>query len=230
STSYARNSGLTASHFSFNIAGGRCEECMGEGRIKVSMQFMSDVELECEYCKGRRFKDHVLEAKYQGASICDVLEMTVDRAIEFFAEGNKSILTGKIIEKLHHLQDVGLGYIKLGQSSSTLSGGEAQRVKLASFLGKDSVKDRDRILFIFDEPTTGLHFHDIGRLMDAFNALIEHGHTILIVEHNIEVIKCADYIVDLGPEAGDRGGEVIYSGVPEGLAKSENSYTGIMIR
>ncbi len=228
-TPYARNSGLAASHFSFNIAGGRCEECMGEGRIKVSMQFMADVELECEYCKGKRFKSEVLEAKYQGLNISEILDMTVDRAIEFFSEG-KSATANKVVEKLHHLQDVGLGYIKLGQSSSTLSGGEAQRVKLASFLSKDSIKERDRILFIFDEPTTGLHFHDIGRLMSAFNALIEHGHTIVIVEHNIEVIRCADYVIDLGPDAGDGGGEIVYTGSPEGLATTQNSFTGQFIK
>lgn len=190
---------------------------------------MADVELECEYCKGKRFKSEVLEAKYQGLNISEILDMTVDRAIEFFSEG-KSATANKVVEKLRHLQDVGLGYIKLGQSSSTLSGGEAQRVKLASFLSKDSIKERDRILFIFDEPTTGLHFHDIGRLMSAFNALIEHGHTIVIVEHNIEVIRCADYVIDLGPDAGDGGGEIVYTGSPEGLATTQNSFTGQFIK
>ncbi len=223
---YSRTSGFTAAHFSFNIAGGRCEECMGEGRIKVSMQFMADVELECEYCKGRRFKSEVLEAKYRGANICDILDMTVDRAIEFFSERGNSTAAAKVVDKLSHLQSVGLGYIKLGQSSSTLSGGEAQRVKLASFLSKDGgSNERERILFIFDEPTTGLHFHDIERLLKAFDALIAHGHTILIVEHNVEVIKCSDYVIDLGLEAGDQGGEILFAGTPDQLCSVEHSYT-----
>ncbi len=224
---YSRHTGLTASHFSFNIAGGRCEECQGEGVIKVSMQFMADVELECEACHGRRFKTDVLDAKYRDRSICEVLEMTVDAAIEFFGEDRQSTLARKVVERLNHLQSVGLGYIKLGQSSSTLSGGEAQRVKLASFLGKDSLADsRDKILFIFDEPTTGLHFHDINRLLKAFSALIERGHTIVVVEHNMDVIKCADHVIDLGLEAGDRGGEVIFEGSPAELECDERSYTG----
>ncbi len=225
---YAKHSGLGASSFSFNIAGGRCEECQGEGIIKVSMQFMADVELECEACKGRRFKQEVLDVKYRGKSICEVLEMTVDAAIEFFGADLSSVTARKIVSRLSHLESVGLGYIKLGQSSSTLSGGEAQRVKLASFLGKDSAgaESREKILFIFDEPTTGLHFHDINRLLKAFAALIGRGHTIVVVEHNMDVIKCADYVIDLGPEAGDRGGEVIFEGTPEELAATPNSYTG----
>ncbi|MFI3259452.1 MAG: excinuclease ABC subunit UvrA [Rikenellaceae bacterium] len=225
---YSRNTGLSASHFSFNIAGGRCEECQGEGIIKVSMQFMADVELECESCKGSRFKPEVLAAKYRGRSICEVLDMTVDAAIEFFGEDKNNTLARRVVERLSYLESVGLGYIKLGQSSSTLSGGEAQRVKLASFLGKDSAGAvaRDRILFIFDEPTTGLHFHDINRLLRAFAALIERGHTIVVVEHNLDVIKCADYVIELGPEAGDRGGEVTFEGSPQDMMLAEGSYTG----
>ena len=186
---YAQHNGLGASAFSFNIAGGRCEECQGEGVIKVSMQFMADVELVCEACGGRRFRDEVLEVKYRGKSIYDVLEMTVDDAIAFFGEEEKNATCRRIVERLQPLQDVGLGYIKLGQSSSTLSGGESQRVKLASFLTKDSAQGG--VMFIFDEPTTGLHFHDISKLLAAFNALIERGHTIVIVEHNMDIIKCA---------------------------------------
>lgn len=194
---YAQHTGLGASSFSFNIAGGRCEECQGEGVIKVSMQFMADVELVCEACGGKRFRDEILEVKYRGKSIYDVLEMTVDDAIAFFGEDKKDPTCKRIVERLKPLQDVGLGYIKLGQSSSTLSGGESQRVKLASFLTKDSAQGG--VMFIFDEPTTGLHFHDINKLLAAFNALIERGHTIVIVEHNMDVIKCADWVVDLGP-------------------------------
>ena len=205
------------------MAGGRCEECQGEGVIKVSMQFMADVELVCEACGGKRFKDEILDIRYRGKSIYDVLEMDVDAAITFFSE-DKSATCRRIVERLKPLQDVGLGYVKLGQSSSTLSGGESQRVKLASFLSKDDT--RGQILFIFDEPTTGLHFHDIKRLLKAFNALIEQGHTILIVEHNMEVIKCADWVIDLGPEAGDEGGRVVYAGTPEGLEQCQESHTG----
>ncbi len=224
---YSRNMGFGASAFSFNIAGGRCEECQGEGIIKVSMQFMADVELLCESCKGSRFKAEVLEAKYRGKSISDVLEMTVDAAIEFFAaEGGTT--SKKIVDRLLPLQNVGLGYIKLGQSSSTLSGGEAQRVKLASFLSKDS--GSGHIMFLFDEPTTGLHFHDINKLLTAFAALIERGHTIVVVEHNMDVIKCADHIIDIGPEAGDNGGKVVYEGSPEELAKIDSSYTGSFLK
>lgn len=229
---YAKNMGLGASSFSFNVAGGRCEECQGEGVIKVSMQFMADVELECEACKGRRFKQEVLDVKYRGKSICDVLEMTVDAAIEFFGADQKSTLAQRVVGRLSYLESVGLGYIKLGQSSSTLSGGEAQRVKLASFLGKDTAgtESKDKIMFIFDEPTTGLHFHDINRLLKAFTALIDRGHTIVVVEHNMDVIKCADLVIDLGPEAGDRGGEVIFEGTPEELIMAKNSYTGQFLK
>ena len=221
---YAQHTGLGASSFSFNIAGGRCEECQGEGVIKVSMQFMADVELVCEACGGKRFRDEILEVKYRGKSIYDVLEMTVDDAIAFFGEDKKDPTCKRIVERLKPLQDVGLGYIKLGQSSSTLSGGESQRVKLASFLTKDSAQGG--VMFIFDEPTTGLHFHDINKLLAAFNALIERGHTIVIVEHNMDVIKCADWVVDLGPEAGTGGGRVVFEGTPRALEQCPDSYTG----
>lgn len=221
---YSQHTGLGASSFSFNIAGGRCEECQGEGSIKVSMQFMADVELVCEACGGKRFRDEILEVKYRGKSIYDVLEMTVDDAIAFFGQEKKDSTCKRIVERLKPLQDVGLGYIKLGQSSSTLSGGESQRVKLASFLTKDSAQGG--VMFIFDEPTTGLHFHDINKLLAAFNALIERGHTIVIVEHNMDVIKCADWVVDLGPEAGTGGGEVVFEGTPRELEKCPESYTG----
>ena len=225
---YAQHTGLGASSFSFNIAGGRCEECQGEGVIKVSMQFMADVELVCEACGGKRFRDEILEVKYRGKSIYDVLEMTVDDAIAFFGEDKKDPTCKRIVERLKPLQDVGLGYIKLGQSSSTLSGGESQRVKLASFLTKDSAQGG--VMFIFDEPTTGLHFHDINKLLAAFNALMERGHTIVIVEHNMDVIKCADWVVDLGPEAGTGGGRVVFEGTPRNLEQCPASYTGKYLR
>lgn len=220
---YAVHTGLTPAHFSFNVAGGRCEECQGEGVIKVGMQFMADVELVCEACGGKRFKDDVLEAKYRDKSIYDVLEMSIDEAIAFFGEDG-STLCRKIVERLKPLQDVGLGYVKLGQSSSTLSGGENQRVKLASFLARDN--DSGHIMFIFDEPTTGLHFHDINKLLAAFNALIANGHTIVIVEHNLDVIKCADHVIDLGVEAGDKGGHIVFEGTPQQLEDCAESYTG----
>ena len=225
---YAQHTGLGASSFSFNIAGGRCEECQGEGVIKVSMQFMADVELVCEACGGKRFRDEILEVKYRGKSIYDVLEMTVDDAIAFFGEDKKDPTCKRIVERLKPLQDVGLGYIKLGQSSSTLSGGESQRVKLASFLTKDSAQGG--VMFIFDEPTTGLHFHDISKLLAAFDALIARGHTIVIVEHNMEIIKCADWVVDLGPEAGSGGGRVVFEGTPRELAQCPGSHTGEFLR
>lgn len=220
---YAKSNGYGPSHFSFNIDGGRCEECQGEGVIYVEMQFMADLTLTCESCHGKRFKDDILEVKYRNANVYDILEMTVNQAIEFF-EGGKGNLEKKIIEKLKPLQDVGLGYIKLGQASSTLSGGESQRVKLASFLLKES-SDKP-ILFIFDEPTTGLHFNDIKKLLKAFDALIAKGHSIVLVEHNLEVIKCADWVIDLGPEGGDNGGHLVFAGTPEQLVTVENSYTG----
>ena len=226
---YAQHTGLNASHFSFNVAGGRCEECQGEGVIKVSMQFMADVELVCDACGGKRFKDEILDVKYRDKSIYDVLEMTVDDALEFFgAEAGSNSTCRRIVERLQPLQEVGLGYIRLGQSSSTLSGGESQRVKLASFLLKDSTDGS--VMFIVDEPTTGLHFHDINTLLKAFAALIERGHSIVVVEHNMDVIKCADWVIDLGPEAGDEGGSVVFSGTPAELEKCESSHTGEFLR
>lgn len=226
---YAQHTGLNATHFSFNVAGGRCEECQGEGVIKVSMQFMADVELVCEACGGKRFRDEVLEVKYRDKNISEVLDMTVDDAIVFFSEEQKTNPTcRRIVDRLRPLQDVGLGYIRLGQSSSTLSGGESQRVKLASFLTKESVGSS--VLFIFDEPTTGLHFHDISKLLAAFQALIERGHTIVVVEHNMDIIKCADWVVDLGPEAGRDGGRIVFEGTPHELEQCPESYTGKYLR
>jgi excinuclease ABC subunit A len=214
--------GFTASHFSFNIDGGRCDECQGEGEIKVEMQFMADIHLTCESCKGKRFKADVLDVKFKEKSIFDLLEMTVDEAIVFFSKADKND-GQRIAKKLMPLADVGLGYVKLGQSSSTLSGGESQRIKLASFLAKE----RDTpTLFIFDEPTTGLHFHDIRKLLDAIQALISRGHTILIIEHNTEVIKVADWVIDLGPEGGEKGGYKVFEGTPEDLILCQESYTG----
>jgi len=212
-----------ASHYSFNIDGGRCEECQGEGVIKVEMQFMADVVLVCDHCQGKRFKEEILEVKYRDKNIYDILEMTVDEAIEFFKEGDGST-EKKIVEKLSPLAEVGLGYIKLGQSSSTLSGGESQRVKLASFLSKENSKQAT--LFIFDEPTTGLHFHDIKKLLEAFNALIARGNSVLIIEHNLEIVKSADWIIDLGPEGGKDGGNIVFEGTPEDLINCKKSYTG----
>ncbi len=219
----SKQMGYTAGTFSFNSEGGRCEECKGEGTITVEMQFMADLVLECESCHGKRFKQDVLEVKFHEASIYDVLEMTVDQAIEFFDQHRQK----KIAKKLHPLQDVGLGYIKLGQSSSTLSGGENQRVKLAYYL---SLEKADPTMFIFDEPTTGLHFHDIRKLLEAFNALILRGHSIVIIEHNMDVIKCADYVIDLGPEGGDRGGNLVVAGTPEEVAACAASYTGQFLK
>jgi excinuclease ABC subunit A len=213
-----------ASHFSFNIDGGRCEECQGEGIIKVEMQFMADVELICESCGGKRFKEDILEVRYKGKNVFDILELTVDEALDFFSDQDPP-LAKRIRTKLMPLANVGLGYIKLGQSSSTLSGGESQRVKLASFLGKEGNQQQHNI-FTFDEPTTGLHFHDIKKLLDAFQALIENGHSILIIEHNLEIIKSADWIIDLGPEGGMLGGEVIVTGIPEKVAECKESHTG----
>ncbi len=218
----AKIQGLKPSHFSFNVDGGRCDECQGEGTIKVEMQFLADVFLVCESCGGKRFKEDILEVRYNDMNIDDVLNLTVNQAIELFKTG-KSSTEKKITKRLQPLQDVGLGYIKLGQSSSTLSGGESQRVKLASFLAKE--KDAPT-LFVFDEPTTGLHFHDIRKLLDSFNALISRGHSILIIEHNMEIIKCADWIVDLGPEGGEKGGNLVFAGLPEELVEVSESYTG----
>lgn len=211
------------SHFSFNIEGGRCEECEGEGIIRVEMQFMADIELVCETCNGKRFKDDVLEVTYRDKSIFDILELSVDESITFFS-GHNGNTEKKIVEKLLPLQKVGLGYVKLGQPSSTLSGGESQRIKLASFIGGETATRP--ALFIFDEPTTGLHFHDIKKLLAAFNELLTKGHTILVIEHNLDVIKTADWVIDLGPEGGEKGGNVLFAGTPEGLAKCKESYTG----
>jgi len=214
----SKTRGFQPKHFSFNVDGGRCDTCKGEGEQVVEMQFLADVHLTCESCGGKRFKEEVLEVHYNGKSVFDVLEMSVDEAIDFFAD-EKQIKTA-----IQPLQDVGLGYIKLGQSSDTLSGGEAQRVKLASFLGKG--KSIGHMLFVFDEPTTGLHFHDIKKLLASFNALIEQGHSLIVIEHNTDVIKSADWIIDLGPEAGDIGGNLVYAGVPAGIKKVKESYTG----
>lgn len=220
---YAKHSGMSPAFFSFNTTGGRCEECQGEGVIRVGMQFMADVELTCEACGGKRFKDEVLEVRYCGKSIYDVLEMTVDDAVEFFGEG-KAAINKRITDRLKPLQDVGLGYVKLGQSSSTLSGGESQRVKLASFLLKDSTSGN--VMFIFDEPTTGLHFHDIDKLLASLNALITKGHTVVIIEHNPDVIRSADWVIDIGPEGGEQGGRIVFEGTPADLMKCGGSYTG----
>ncbi|WP_319267612.1 excinuclease ABC subunit UvrA [uncultured Draconibacterium sp.] len=218
--------GLKPSHFSFNVDGGRCDECQGEGTIKVEMQFLADVYLLCESCGGKRFKEDILDVKYKDLNVDDILNLTVNSAIELFKQG-KSSTEKKITKRLQPLQDVGLGYIKLGQASSTLSGGESQRVKLASFLAKE--KDSPT-LFIFDEPTTGLHFHDIRKLLDSFNALISRGHSILIIEHNMDVIKSADWIIDLGPEGGDKGGNLVFAGTPEKLIEEKNSYTAVALK
>ena len=215
--------GYTPGYFSFNTEGGRCEECKGEGTVTVEMQFMADLVLECESCHGKRFKNELLEVKYKGKDVCDVLDMTVNQAIEFFTEHGQK----RIVARLKPLQDVGLGYIKLGQSSSTLSGGENQRVKLAYYLGMEK---HEPTMFIFDEPTTGLHFHDIRKLLKAFDELIAHGHTIIIIEHNVDVIKYADHVIDLGPEGGDRGGELIVEGTPEQVAACPQSFTGQFLK
>lgn len=219
----AKQLGYTAGHFSFNSEGGRCEECKGEGTVTVEMQFMADLVLECESCHGKRFKTDTLEVQFQGKNIYDVLEMTVEQAIEFFTEHEQK----KIVKKLTPLQSVGLGYIKLGQTSSTLSGGENQRVKLAYYLSQEKAEPT---MFIFDEPTTGLHFHDIRKLLEAFDALIRRGHSIVIIEHNLDVIKCADYIIDLGPEGGDKGGNLVIAGTPEEVAACKASYTGHFLK
>ena len=218
----SKQMGFTPAHFSFNVDGGRCPICQGEGTVTVPMQFMADLVLPCEACHGKRFKNDVLEVRFHGANIHDVLEMTVNQAIEFF-EAHSDTTTKKIVKRLKPLQDVGIGYVRLGQSSSTLSGGESQRVKLAYYLSQES---QDHTFFIFDEPTTGLHTHDIRKLMTAFNALIKRGHTVLIIEHNLNVIKCVDHIIDIGPEGGARGGNVVVCGTPEKVAKCEKSHTG----
>jgi len=220
----AKQRGYKPSHFSFNVEGGRCEACEGEGMQTISMQFMADIKLVCESCKGQRFKEEVIEINYKGKSISDVLNLTVDEAIEFFAIEKEKTTNKNIVEKLVPLQQVGLGYVGLGQSSSSLSGGEAQRIKLASFLTKGSANNHT--LFIFDEPTTGLHFHDVRKLMDSFNALLDKGHSIIAIEHNLDVIRCADWLIDMGPEGGDGGGQVVFAGRPVDIGKSKKSYTG----
>lgn len=223
--SLSKQRGYKPSHFSFNVEGGRCETCEGEGEIKVEMQFMADIFLNCESCHGKRFKQEVLEVKYNGKSISDVLEMTVEEGLEFFKDRKP------IYEKILPLFEVGLGYVKLGQSSNSLSGGEAQRVKLASFLGKNSSESNSNILFIFDEPTTGLHFHDISKLLKAMNALVDEGHTVIVIEHNLEVIKCADWIIDLGPEGGEKnGGKLLFAGTPEEMVKKSDGYTAAYLK
>ena len=216
----SKQMGFTPSHFSFNTPGGRCEACQGEGTIRIEMQFMADVVLECEHCKGKRFKQDVLDVLYRGKSIYDVLEMTVNQAIEFFSEDSAC---KKIVNRLRPLQDVGIGYVKLGQAGSTLSGGESQRVKLASFLAQENATPT---LFIFDEPTTGLHHHDVAVLLKALNALISRGHSVLVIEHNPSVILAADHIIDLGPEGGDEGGRIVAEGTPEQIMQCKESYTG----
>ena len=216
--------GYKSGHFSFNVTGGRCEVCEGEGEITIEMQFMADVHLECESCKGQRFKNETLDVKFANKNISEILKMTIDEAISFFEENDKS----KIVSKLLPLQQVGLGYIQLGQSSNTLSGGEAQRIKLAFFLSKGHKSEKT--MFIFDEPTTGLHFHDIKKLLNSFNTLIENGHTIICVEHNSDVIKCADWLIDLGPEGGENGGDLLFQGTPEDLIKNKTSYTAHFLK
>jgi excinuclease ABC subunit A len=211
--------GFTSQFFSFNADGGRCDECKGAGTITVEMQFMADLVLLCEACHGKRFKHDILDVRYEGKNIDDVLNMTISEAIEFFGSHNQKT----IVNRLQPLEDVGLGYIKLGQNSSTLSGGENQRVKLAYFIGQEK---QEPTLFIFDEPTTGLHFHDIKRLMQSLEALIRRGHTVLVIEHNLDVIKLADHIIDLGPDGGDRGGNLVIAGTPEQVAQCKESITG----
>ena len=225
----SKQMGFTSQYFSFNTDGGRCDECKGAGTITVEMQFMADIVLECEACHGHRFKQDILDVRYNGKNIDDVLNMTISEAIEFFSMENGKRIKEQdvIVKRLKSLEDVGLGYIKLGQNSSSLSGGENQRVKLAYFIGQEK---QEPTLFIFDEPTTGLHFHDIKRLLRSFDALIERGHSILIIEHNMEIIKCADYVIDLGPDGGDRGGELVVAGTPEEVAQCQASLTGKYLR
>ena len=225
----SKSRGYKPSHFSFNVDGGRCDECKGEGEVKVEMQFMADIYLQCSECHGNRFKDDILEVRFHGKSVPDILELTVDDAIDFFTEHSEhSRQVQKVIEKLTPLQEVGLNYVHLGQSSNTLSGGEAQRIKLASYLGKGS--NQEHTMFIFDEPTTGLHFHDINKLLKAFNALVDNGHSLIVIEHHSDVIKCADWVIDIGPEGGERGGEILFEGIPEDLVNCERSYTGKFLK
>lgn len=224
----AKARGYKAGFFSFNVEGGRCEVCQGEGEITVEMQFMADVQLPCEACAGRRYKPETLEVVYRGKSVSDVLEMTVDEALELFRSDPDNKCAQRISEKLEALQAVGLGYVHMGQSSSTLSGGEAQRIKLASFL--TAINNSVPTLFVFDEPTTGLHFHDVAKLLKSFEALIRKGHSIVVIEHNMEVIKSADWIIDMGPEGGEGGGTVVFEGTPEELAKQDKGYTAAFVR
>lgn len=224
----AKTRGYKPGFFSFNVEGGRCEECEGEGVVEIGMQFMADIHLVCESCKGKRFKEEVLDIKYNDKNISDILDMTIDQAISFFGNGKSNSNESKIVSRLQPLADTGLGYLRLGQSSDTLSGGEAQRIKLASFLIKGTT-DKPT-LFIFDEPTTGLHFHDIKKLLDSFNALIAKGHSVIVIEHNPDVIKCADWIIDLGPEGGDEGGYLVYEGIPDNIKTAENSYTAKFLK
>ena len=226
---FARINGFTPSYFSFNQEGGRCPECQGDGVVKIGMQFMADVTMVCDSCGGKRFKPEILEVRYQGKNVDDILNMSVDEAISFFGE-QKEATAKEISRKLQPLVDVGLGYIKLGQSSSTLSGGESQRIKLAYFLSLSESSRRESILFIFDEPTTGLHFYDVEKLLKAFDVLIAKGHTVIVVEHNLDVIRSADWVIDLGPDAGDRGGEVVFAGTPEDLAAKGDTFTAKYLR
>ncbi len=226
-TPFSRQRKLKPSHFSFNVDGGRCEMCSGEGFVTIEMQFMADIVLKCESCNGKRFKEEILSISYREKNIYDILTMTVDDAINFFrgdTDDKYALYLKKIIAKLQPLADVGLGYVALGQASSTLSGGEAQRIKLASYLGIGQATTNT--LFIFDEPTTGLHFHDIRKLLDSFTALIRNGNSVLVIEHNLDVIKCADWIIDLGPEGGDEGGKLLFEGTPENLIVCDESITG----
>ena len=210
--------GYKPGYFSFNTDGGRCETCKGEGEINVEMQFLADIKLVCDECNGKRFKKEILEVEYRGKNIYDVLDMTIEEALLFFNDHKE------ITKRIKALDDVGLGYVKLGQSSNTLSGGEAQRIKLASFLSKR--EDGNNIFFIFDEPTTGLHYHDVARLLDSLNALVERGHTVLVIEHNMDVVKAADWVIDLGPDGGNRGGNLVFQGRVEDLVNCKKSYTG----
>ncbi|MDE6176945.1 MAG: excinuclease ABC subunit A, partial [Paramuribaculum sp.] len=222
----ARQMGMSPAYFSFNTDGGRCEECKGEGRITIEMQFMADITVECDACHGKRFKREVLDVRYRDRNISDILDMTVDEAIDFFG-ADSSAVAGRIVARLQPLSDVGLGYIKLGQTSSTLSGGENQRVKLAYYLSQEKARPT---MFIFDEPTTGLHFHDINRLMDSFRRLLDRGHTLVVIEHNMDVIKSADHVIDIGPEGGEAGGNIVAEGTPEEIASCERSHTGRYLR
>ena len=220
-TKDSQSRGLSASHFSFNVPGGRCEACQGEGEVRVEMQFLADVFVPCEHCDGKRFKPQVLEVRYKGKNVHQILEMTVREAIAFFSS------SPKVLRRLHVLDEIGLGYLRLGQPATTLSGGEAQRIKIAAHL---SSSGGERVLYILDEPTTGLHFDDIAKLLAAFRKLVEAGHTLVVIEHNLDVIKTADYVIDLGPEGGEGGGEVVVTGTPEQVAANQESHTGRALR